>query len=36
MSVLLAEPDYYIDAMLEVRQRRAEASTYGADSELME
>jgi hypothetical protein len=36
MSVLLTEPDEYLAAMFEVRQRRAEAQQYGADSELME
>jgi hypothetical protein len=36
MSVLLAEPPYYLSAMLEVKQRRHEAQQYGADSQLME
>lgn len=32
MSVLLAEPDDYLDAMFEVIQRRQEAAQYGPDS----
>jgi hypothetical protein len=36
MSVLLDEPPEYLLAMLEVKQRRAEAAKYGPDSQLME
>jgi hypothetical protein len=32
MSVLLNEPDRYLDAMFAVMERRVEAAQYGPDS----
>lgn len=32
MSVLLEEPDHYLDAMFEVQMRRREAAEYGSDA----
>jgi hypothetical protein len=32
MSVLLAEPDFYLDAMFDVIARRHEAAVHGTDS----
>ena len=32
MSVLLEEPDHYLDAMFEVQTRRRESAEYGPDA----
>jgi hypothetical protein len=32
MSVLLEEPDHYLDAMFEVQTRRRESAEHGPDS----